>query len=210
MLSIKEERFQENARKVAKMLLTQLNVSPEDIPLSYAETFNFTYDDGDICGLNQISKITLTEDYSEDAVDSLIEYLLKVNPTNNNFSELDSIAEIPLDLALDYAFKEGYEDFSEYEEEFAEEELNTNRLETFFKRVISTVYTPGVTRLEEAPSPENNYLATDENATKFQGAFFDGEDRYEFTISKKGTKWGISYSPDNDTKQKLEQEQKAK
>ncbi len=200
-----------DAYRVSMMLLTQQNLSPQEIPLSYAEIFNYTYNDGDVCMLNQLNKISFPNEYSERMVDNLVKYLLKVNPNDNAFSELDAIEEIPMATALEYIERDYAQEFAEYED-FAEAGLDSKRLSTFFKRVISTVYTPGVTALEEDPTPENGYLATktDDNAkevVQFKGAFFDGDDRFEFTIDKKGSKWSISYKPDSSTVQKLEKEQ---
>ncbi|MDX1373460.1 MAG: hypothetical protein R3321_13385, partial [Nitrososphaeraceae archaeon] len=175
MLSLKDEKFVQDAYKVASMLLSQKNLSPEEIPHSYVEVFNYTYEDGSVCGLSLLNKISLPVEYSEDQVDTLIRYLLKVNPDENAFSELDAVEEIPLESALSYIEADYENAFSEYSNDFAEGDLDSGRLATFMKRVISTIYTPGVTRLEEDPSAENNYLATKDDASEFKGAFFDGD-----------------------------------
>jgi hypothetical protein len=108
-------------------------------------------------------------------------------------------------------------DFSEFDfaEEIIEEEVVAERpaptqqgdamsekMEMFFKKVISSVYLDGVTEVTDAegnpPNSSNNYLLSEDGKT-FAGIFYDSPPnekakQFPFQITEKGEgSWQIQY-----------------
>jgi hypothetical protein len=75
-------------------------------------------------------------------------------------------------------------------------------METFFKKVISSVYMDGVTEVTDAegnpPTESNNYLMADDGKS-FSGIFYDSPPneqakKFPFSISEgQGGTWSIKY-----------------
>jgi len=78
----------------------------------------------------------------------------------------------------------------------------SDKMETFFKKVIASVYLDGVTEVTDPqgnpPNTANNYLLA-EDGKSFSGVFYDSPPneqakKFPFTITEKSDgKWQISY-----------------
>jgi hypothetical protein len=102
-----------------------------------------------------------------------------------------------------YEIDEPEIDFSEFED-FAEGDMDGmgDKVETFFKKVISSVYLNGVTKVTDKegnpPSDDNNFLLAPDGKS-FSGVFYDEAPNqpvksYPFSLTEgKSNKWSIKY-----------------
>jgi hypothetical protein len=92
-----------------------------------------------------------------------------------------------------------FEPFDEFD--FVEQDLS-GQIETFLKKVISSIYTSGVTSVTDKngdpPNQKNRYLMSDDGET-FSGIFYGpfGKEKtpraFPFTISETKGKWSLTY-----------------
>lgn len=195
-----DQTFLVTARKAADFLYETCNGDFSELPVSYAEQFNYEFSDGDISLLGKLRELKNTSELSYEEWVQVRENLLKQNP--NNWSELDAILEIN---AMHFV-ENGEEELQFSEEELDFFELESGKMEKFLGKVISTVYTSGVTGVTDAsgnkPSSENKFLYNEED-NSFSGKFQDDNLDFEFSIFKSETsgKWAINYQPVKETEE---------
>jgi hypothetical protein len=162
----------ETARRVVDMLWESTKGDLDAIPPSYLDALRFEYSDGFVSALNLISVADLPENPSYEEFSEAVEALLRVNPDVIPDGE---IAEIQLSK-LEYEFSEDWAVFDESEFNFAEEDDMSSKMETFWKKIISSVYLDGVTSVTDAegnpPNSMNNYLFSPDGKT-ISGIFYD-------------------------------------
>jgi hypothetical protein len=189
-----DARFQASALRVADLLWETCGTNFSEFPSSYLATLRHEYADGKVSMCELIDRVDLGpgatyEDYRE-VFDSLL------YTEADRYPDPDSVVELrTADLGLET------QDFAEAFS-FAEEgEEMSHNVEKFLKKVISSVYTDGVTDVSDAegnpPGEENNYLLSP-GGEEFQGVFHDrGSDgtmkEFPFRIANEGGKWQIEY-----------------
>ena len=189
-----DQTFLVSARKAADFLYETCNGDFSELPVSYAEQFNYEFSDGDISLLGKLRELKNTSELSYKEWVQVRENLLKQNP--NNWSELDAILEIN---AMHFV-EDGEQELQFSEEELDFSELESGKMEKFLGKVIASVYTSGVTGVTDAfgnkPSAKNNYLYNETN-NSFSGKFQDDNLDFEFSVFKSGTSgtWAINYQP---------------
>jgi hypothetical protein len=192
-----DAKYVEDARRVADFLWENCPGDSLRIPHSYCENLGYEYADGNVSYLNLLSKVRFSEDVEYSEYQEVVNTLMYAEP--GSFPLEDSIVEIPAGLLIKGAPEP---EFSELDFSFAEADDMSNKIETFLKKVIASVYTDGVTRVTDAkgnpPNKANNYLLS-EDGNKFSGLFFDlspGEKgkKYPFEIKQSSNgNWSISY-----------------
>lgn len=218
----KDQAFSEGARRVADMLWENCGNDLTAFPKSYLENLRHEYADGRLSMLELIDRVDLGpnatyDDYCE-AVDALmaVDYSMWPHP--------DDIVEVPfghllheIDPPLDYSevldFADeviaegmamdgpGGEVMEEGVEEVQADPLS-DKMELFFKKVISSVYMDGVTEVTDLqgnpPNQANNYLMAPDGKS-FSGIFYDSPPneqakKFPFKITEQGSgKWQIKY-----------------
>jgi len=162
----------ETAKRVADMLWEATGGNPSAIPDGYLDSLRFEYADGTISALNLISVADLPEKPTYEEFSEAVNTLLKVDPNVIPDTEID---EIQLSK-LDYEFAEETIEFNEEDYNFAEEGDMSSKMETFWKKVISSVYLDGVTSVTDTegnpPNSMNNYLFSPDGKT-ISGIFYD-------------------------------------
>jgi hypothetical protein len=218
----KDQSFSEGARRVTDFLWENAGGDPSTFPQTYLESLRYEFADGCVSMLDLIDRVDLGpsatyEDYCE-----VREALLQVDPSEWPNPEI--ILEIPKARLL-YECEPDL-DFSEFnfaEEEEAEETVTagpsgdtvqegvevqktvdplSQKMELFFKKVISSVYMDGVTEVTDAqgnpPNSANNYLMAPDGKS-FSGIFYDSppnESAKKFPFSIKESdqgQWQINY-----------------
>ena len=168
------------------------------IPDSYLEGLGFEYSDGKVSLLNLLNKVSL----SEGTYEEFSEVVRKLSHTEpESWPNLESILEIQAEKLLSVtdeqlSFSEDFANFAESEKDMSD------KMELFLKKVISSVYTDGVTSVTDLtgnpPNKANRYLKGEDGGS-FSGIFYDsqGEDggkSFKFEISKKKDgNWQIVY-----------------
>jgi hypothetical protein len=186
-----DQSYASTAARVAETLWEACGGDVSTIPQHYLDQLAYTYSDGRQSLLPALDRLSFDEDLTfeefSESVAELIEGSYGVTP--------DDITEIPVGKLLSQPERM---DFSEFDtEDFAEGDMGP-KVQSFLKKVISSVYTDGVTRVTDQngkpPSEENNFLMS-EDGTEFSGLFFDavGKKKFPFKISEKGGKWSILY-----------------
>ena len=220
----KDQSFAEGARRVADMLWENTGGDLSQFPKSYLENLRHEYSDGRLSMLELIDRVDLGpnatyDDYVE-AVDALmaVDYDMWPHP--------DDVVEVPyghllheIDPSIDYSEVLDFADelISEamavegpqgnvaaegVTEEVQTEDPLSEKMELFFKKVISSVYMDGVTEVTDAqgnpPSAANNYLMAPDGKS-FSGIFYDSppDDQakkfpFQMTEQQPG-KWKIKY-----------------
>lgn len=162
----------ETAKRVADMLWETTGGDISAVPSSYLDALRFEYSDGEISALNLISVADLPENPTYEEFSEAVNTLLKVDPNAIPDTEIE---EIQLSK-LDYEFAEETINFSEEEFDFADEGDMSSKMETFWKKVISSVYLDGVTSVTDTegnpPNSMNNYLFSPDGKT-ISGIFYD-------------------------------------
>jgi len=189
-----DDQYVSTAQRVSDLLWETCGHDLSSIPDAYLETLYHEYSDGRVSQLPLLNKLNLGDAPTYEEFSEAVRHLTygEVNPTPFEYVE-----EIP-------AYKLGQQpdlDFSEFnlddEYSFAEEDMGP-KVEKFLKKVISSVYTDGVTRVTDKsgkpPSAANNFLMS-EDGSEFTGLFFDavGKKKFPFKISESGGNWNISY-----------------
>jgi hypothetical protein len=194
----RDRSYSESARKVTQVLWDATQGDLSKIPESYLSGMGFEYSDGQASFLDLLNKVSL----SKGTYEEYMEVVNKLIHTNyNEWPKKEQIIEIQAEKLLG----DSYEDFSELEDldfDFAQPGDMSDKMETFLKKVIASVYTDGVTAVTDSqgdpPNQGNNYLFNAKDKI-FSGIFHDspkgGEKKqFDFQISEKsdGT-WQISY-----------------
>lgn len=209
----KDQSFSEGARRVTDLLWENTGGDVSQFPQSYLENLRHEFSDGKVSMLELIDRVDLGPDASYDDYCEVIEALLSVDPSQ--WPDPQSVVEIQ-PSHLQFEIQPEY-DFSEFDfaEEVVEEETVAERpaptqqgdamsekMEMFFKKVISSVYLDGVTEVTDAegnpPNSSNNYLLSEDGKT-FAGIFYDSPPneeakKFPFQITEKGEgSWQIQY-----------------
>lgn len=209
----KDQSFSEGARRVADLLWENTGGDVSQFPQSYLENLRYEFSDGKVSMLELIDRVDLGPEASYDDYCEVIEALLSVDP--DLWPDPQSVVEVQ-PSHLQFEIEPDY-DFSEFDfaEEIVEEEAVAERpaptqqgdamsekMEMFFKKVISSVYLDGVTEVTDAegnpPNSSNNYLLSEDGKT-FAGIFYDSPPneaakKFPFQITEKGEgSWQIQY-----------------
>jgi hypothetical protein len=219
----KDQSFSEGARRVTDLLWETTQGDLSAYPKSYLENLRYEFSDGNVSMLELIDRVDLGPDATYEDYCEVVERLMSVNPAE--WPNPEYVVEVPSGNLL-YEIDQPNLDFSEFdfadevmEEEMvaegpegavAEEEVVeegqpdplSEKMELFFKKVISSVYLDGVTEVTDAqgnpPNASNNYLLS-EDGKQFSGIFYDSppnEEARQFpfsiTESEEG-KWQIKY-----------------
>jgi hypothetical protein len=178
-------------------------------PQSYLESLRYEFSDGQVSMLELMDRVDLGESATYEDYCEVREALMQVDP--NQWPHPESVVEVPAGHLL-YEVEPDY-DFSEFnfaeevvEEEVAVEETGvdplSDKMELFFKKVISSVYMDGVTEVTDLqgnpPNASNNYLMAPDGKS-FSGIFYDSPPnetakKFPFKISEGASgKWQIKY-----------------
>jgi len=199
--------FETSARKVTDLLWETTGGDPSKFPVSYLETLRHDYSDGKVSMLELMDRIDLGEnatyeDYCE-VVDKLICVDSSFWPNPSSITEVQT-SKLLYEIEPEFNFSEF--DFADevIEEEVAVGEVDTmsDKMETFLKKVISSVYLDGVTEVTDVegnpPNSQNNYLLSEDGKT-FQGIFYDSPPnesakKFPFQITEGAdNQWSIKY-----------------
>jgi len=191
-----DQSFSESAKRVTDLLWETTGGNFSEFPRSYLQTLRHDFADGRISMLELIDRIDLGPEATYDEYCEVVDALLSVDPSQ--WPDPDSVLLVHTDK-LEFQIEPEPLEFNEFE--FAEGDLSA-KMETFFKKVIASVYLDGVTDVTDSegnpPNKANNYLMADDGKS-FSGIFYDaapGEKakQFSFTISeKKDGNWQISY-----------------
>ena len=202
-----DRAFADGAKRVADLLWETTGGDLSSFPKSYLENLRHEYSEGTFSMLELIDRVDLGpqatyEDYCE-----VVELLMEKDPSSwpDNLEDIVEIRPSRLDYEV-----ESEHDFSEFdlaeEAEVAEKQVGmdpmSEKMELFYKKVISSVYLDGVTAVTDAqgnpPTAANNYLMAPDGKS-FSGIFYDAPPnqkarQYAFVISEnqQGT-WQIQY-----------------
>lgn len=222
----KDQSFSEGARRVADLLWDTTGGDPSAFPKSYLENLRYEFSDGKVSMLELIDRVDLGPDATYEDYCEVVDSLLSVNP--DAWPNPESVVEIPAGR-LQHEIEQDF-DFSEFDfaDEITEEAMVaegpegaveeeavaetpapaqqadalSDKMETFFKKVIASVYLDGVTEVTDMegnpPNAANNYLLS-EDGKQFTGIFYDSPPneqakKFPFVISEKSDGvWQISY-----------------
>jgi hypothetical protein len=211
----KDQSFAEGARRVMDLLWENTNGNVASFPQSYLENLRYEFSDGSVSMLELIDRVDLGEDATYEDYCEVREALMQVDPSQ--WPHPESVVEVPAGHLL-YEVEPDY-DFSEFdfaEEKIVEEEVTeqvtpegqpgpdplSEKMELFFKKVISSVYMDGVTEVTDLqgnpPNASNNYLMAPDGKS-FSGIFYDSPPnetakKFPFKISEGGSgQWQIKY-----------------
>jgi hypothetical protein len=221
----KDQSFSEGARRVADLLWENTGGDVSQFPKSYLENLRYEFSDGKVSMLELIDRVDLGPDATYEDYCEVVDTLMGVDP--GKWPDPDHVVEVPAGR-LQFEVEPEY-DFSEFdfadeveeeevvasspdgtiaEEAVAEQQTPTQpdamseKMELFFKKVISSVYLDGVTNVTDQqgnpPNSANNYLLS-EDGKQFAGIFYDTPaneqgKKFPFVISEKGNgQWQIRY-----------------
>ena len=212
----KDQHFSEGALRVAQFLWENAGKDPSTYPRSYLESLRHEYSDGKVSMLELIDRVDLGPEATYEEYCEVVDLLLYADPAR--FPNVPGTVEIQ-PSHLDFELEDPEFDFSEFdfaEEIVAEEEVveesvpgqapaqdpMSAKMETFLKKVISSVYIQGITEVTDAqgnpPTAANDYLLS-EDGKSFSGIFYDSPPneqakQYPFKIFDKGNgQWQIQY-----------------
>ena len=220
----KDQAFSESARRVMDMLWENTGGNVAAFPKSYLENLRHEFSDGRLSMLEVIDRVDLGPDATYDDYCEVVETLMAVD--YDEWPHPDDIVEVPyghliheIDPTMDYSevldfadeiLSEGIEMDTPgggvVEEQVTEEvqapDPLSEKMETFFKKVISSVYMDGVTEVTDLqgnpPTSANNYLLSPDGKS-FSGIFYDAPPneqakKYPFKITEGNNgKWSIKY-----------------
>jgi len=205
----KDQSFAEGARRVMDLLWENTDGDLTAFPQSYLENLRYEFSDGQVSMLELMDRVDLGESATYEDYCEVREALMQVDPSQ--WPHPESVVEVPAGHLL-YEVEPDY-DFSEFnfaeevvEEEVAVEETGvdplSDKMELFFKKVISSVYMDGVTEVTDLqgnpPNASNNYLMAPDGKS-FSGIFYDSPPnetakKFPFKISEGASgKWQIKY-----------------
>jgi hypothetical protein len=222
----RDQSFSEGARRVTDLLWETTGGDVASYPRSYLENLRYEFSDGQVSMLELIDRVDLGPDATYEDYCEVVESLMSVDPAQ--WPAPSSVVEIPSGR-LQFEVEPDY-DFSEFDfaDEVVEEEMvaegpegavaeksvqekpaptqggdaMSEKMETFFKKVIASVYLDGVTEVTDSegnpPNAANNYLLSEDGKT-FSGIFYDSPPndqakQFPFTIAEgESGKWTIQY-----------------
>lgn len=190
-----DSRKANSARKVAEMLRQTSGGDFSKVPSRYLSSMGFEYSDGTVSLLDQLDKVEFSSN-SYDEFSEVVDRLIRVD--SSDWPDPESIVSIQSEKLL-------REDDSRYDELdwfFAENKDMSRKIELFMRKLISSVYTDGVTSVSDVkgnpPSAQNNYLMASDGKS-FSGIFYDSGEggtpkKFPFKIKEnsKGS-WEIVY-----------------
>jgi hypothetical protein len=217
-----DRAFVDAARRVTDLLWETTGGDLSSFPRSYLETLQHEFAEGSISMLEIIDRIDLGSDATYEDYCEVVDKLMCVDP--GSWPNPDNVIETPSSLLFEI---EPDYDFSEFD--FADEVLEeaavikgpgesvaeegvvaeqgapdplSSKMETFFKKVIASVYLDGVSEVTDPqgnpPSESNNYLMAPDGKS-FSGIFYDSPPndqakKFPFVISEgqQGV-WQIKY-----------------
>jgi hypothetical protein len=189
--------FTEGARRVADMLWENTGGDVTQFPKSYLETLRHDYADGKVSMLELMDRVDLGPGATYEEYCEVVDSLLGVNP--NSWPAPESVLAVDKGALL-YEVEQDFSEFEEFDEfNFAEDDMS-GKMETFLKKVISSVYLDGVNSVTDdngdPPNENNNYLLSDDGK-EFSGVFYGstvkGKEAFPFTITDNNGKWSIEY-----------------
>lgn len=208
-----DQTFSEGARRVADFLWENTGGDVSSFPKSYLENLRYEFSDGKVSMLELIDRVDLGPNATYEDYCEVIDALMSVDA--DEWPNPDSVVEIPAGR-LQHEIQPDY-DFSEFafaeeveEEEVVKEQAGptqqgdalSEKMELFFKKVISSVYLDGVTEVTDSegnpPNSANNYLLS-EDGKQFEGVFYDAPPnekakKFPFVIQEKTDgRWQIQY-----------------
>ena len=218
----KDQAFSEGARRVADMLWETTGGDLSAFPKSYLENLRHEYSDGKLSMLELIDRVDLGPDATYDDYCEAVEALMAVD--YDLWPHPDDVVEVPyghliheIDPGYDYSEVLDFADEIISESatldtpqgdvtEGATEDVQTDplsdKMELFFKKVISSVYLDGVTEVTDLqgnpPNQANNYLMAPDGKS-FSGIFYDSPPneqakKFPFKIQEtENGKWKIKY-----------------
>jgi hypothetical protein len=208
----KDQSFSEGARRVADLLWENTGGDVSQFPKSYLENLRYEFSDGKVSMLELIDRVDLGPDATYEDYCEVVDTLMGVDP--GRWPDPNHVVEVPggrlqFEIEPEYDFSEfDFADEIEEEEVVAEQQTSTQpdamseKMELFFKKVISSVYLDGVTNVTDQqgnpPNSANNYLLS-EDGKQFAGIFYDTPaneqgKKFPFVISDKGNgQWQIRY-----------------
>ena len=198
----KDQSFAEGAVRATDFLWNNTNGDLTSFPKSYLENLRHEFLDGDVSMLELMDRVDLGPNASYEDYCEVRDILLKVDPAR--WPNPESVVEIYAD-DLKYQIESDL-DFSEFD--FAEapapegEDNLSDKMELFFKKVISSFYLDGVTAVTDQegnpPNQANNYLMAPDGKS-FSGVFYDSAPNqqsksFPFSITESSDgQWGIKY-----------------
>lgn len=205
----KDQAFSEGARRVADMLWENCGNDLTAFPKSYLENLRHEYADGRLSMLELIDRVDLGPDATYEDYCEAVDALMAVD--YDKWPHPDDVVEVPfghllheIDPSLDYSEVLDFADEIVAEEEVVEEGVDplSDKMELFFKKVISSVYMDGVTEVTDLqgnpPNQANNYLMAPDGKS-FSGIFYDSPPneqakKFPFKITEQQSgKWQIKY-----------------
>jgi len=196
----KDQSFAEGAARATDFLWENTQGDVTSFPKSYLENLRYEFSDGDVSMLELIDRVDLGKNATYEDYCEIRDALTKVDPAR--FPNPDAVIQVFPENLL-YEIDEPEIDFSEFED-FAEGDMDGmgDKVETFFKKVISSVYLNGVTKVTDKegnpPSDDNNFLLAPDGKS-FSGVFYDEVPNqpvksYPFSLTEgKSNKWSIKY-----------------
>jgi len=217
-----DRAFADGAKRVADLLWETTGGNLSAFPRSYLETLRHEFSEGTVSMMEIIDRIDLGPNATYDDYCEVVDALMEVDPAlwPNPEDVVETPASLLFEIEPDYDFSEF--DFADEvieeaavaegpggdvaEEAVMEERTPadplSDKMETFFKKTISSVYLDGVTNVTDAqgnpPNASNNYLMAPDGKS-FSGIFYDnptgkGGKKYPFSIieNQQGT-WQIKY-----------------
>ena len=218
----KDQAFSESARRVMDLLWETTGGDVTAFPKSYLENLRHEFSDGNLSMLEVIDRVDLGPDATYEDYCEVVDALMSVD--YNEWPHPDNILSVPSSNLL-YEV-DNWDDFSEFDfadevitegieidapgEEVVEEQVTeeqvadplSEKMELFFKKVISSVYLDGVSSVTDAegnpPTSANNYLLSPDGKS-FSGIFYDSPPnnkakKFTFTILEgEDGSWSIKY-----------------
>lgn len=192
----RDRSFSEGARRVAD-LLWESGGHFSEYPRSYLENLRHEYADGKVSMLELIDRIDLGPNATYEEYCEAIDTLMRVDPSQ--WPAPDSVLQLQTEK-LKYEVEQDFSEFGDFD--FAEVPGDmSQKMETFLKKVIASVYLDGVSEVTDAqgnpPNEANNYLLSDDGK-EFSGIFYDRAGtqtkQFNFSIKEKAEgKWTIQY-----------------
>ena len=187
-----DAKFQTDARRFADLMWETLGTSFSEIPSSYLATLRHEYSDGRISMCELMDRVDLGPDATYEEYCEVFDKLLCVE--SDEFPDPGLVIAVKTENLLLET-----QDFAEAFD-FAEDGDMSSNVEKFFKKVIASVYTDGVSEVTDKegnpPNEFNNYLLSNDG-TEFSGMFYDkGGDKgkvFPFVIQENEGKWQIRY-----------------
>ena len=217
-----DRAFADGAKRVTDLLWETAGSDLASFPKSYLENLRHEYAEGNVSMLELIDRVNLGPDATYEDYCEVVDALMEVNP--DEWPSPDAVVEVPASR-LQFEI-EPEVDFSEFDfadelieeeaiaespnETVAEEEVIaeqtpdplSEKMELFFKKVISSAYLDGVTAVTDQegnpPTSANNYLMSDDGK-QFTGIFYDAPPdqqakQFPFVINEKANGvWQIQY-----------------